>query len=267
MKESKTEKYWKEIHEITDLMRRMGEGIPDETIIKNYFQVMVEKTKTPFLLKEGLIQTYETNCVIYSISELFNLQKKDENNLTYFEKKEGKTVHQYDGKIEGRKVRKSEIILITLYDLTNVENIHFYMRKYGWKCVDVNNNVYTYEKKYDTYLFSKQLILEGYNCLYHITTKDVSEKILKQGLIPKKKTNGYIDDNERNYFFLIQPSHDKLEDFYLYKFKTPVILLKIDLTKINPTIKFYHDVRMDNALYVYEPIPNNAIEIIDNYEK
>jgi len=47
----------------------------------------------------------------------------------------------------------------------------------------------------------------------------------------------------------------------------PVVLLKIDLSKVNPSTKFYYDPRTENALYVYEPIPNNAIEIIDEYEK
>ena len=260
------QKYWDGINEVTSLMRRMGEGVPDENIIKNRFQVMVERVKTPFIIKEGLIQTYETNHVVHSISELFNLQKDNENNLTYFEEKDGKTEHDYDGKIEIKKTRESEIILITLYNLSNIENIHFYMKKYGWKCVDTNNNVYIYEKKYDTYILLKHLILEDYNYLYHITTKNVIEKILKQGLIPKKKVNGYIDNDEKNYFFLTQPSGDKLKDFYVYKFKIPVVLLKIDLSKLNPTTKFYNDTRMDDALYTYEPIPNNAIEIIDEYE-
>ena len=252
MNESKTEKYWKEIHEITDLMRRMGESIPDIDKIKNRFQVIIEEVKPPFLIKEGLISTYDVNQTVHSISELFNLQNSELDKGKFF-----------DGKIWIKSGDKNDIIKIELYDLSNINNINFYMKKYGWICSEQNNNIFTYEKKFDTFILAKRLILDDNQFLYHITTKNLVNKIIKQGLIPKNKVNGFIDSEERNYFFLKQPTKEKLKDFYFYKLMEPVVLLKIDLSKINPSTKFYYDPRTEDALYVYEPIPNNAIEIID----
>jgi hypothetical protein len=249
-------KYWEEIHEITDLMRRMGESIPDIDKIKNRFQIIVEEIKPPFLIKEGLISTYDINYTTYSIAELFNLQNseldKDKN---------------FDGKIWIKSGDKNDIIKIELYDLSNINNINFYMKKYGWICSEQNKNIFTYEKKFDSFILAKRLILDNNQFLYHITTKNLVNKIMKQGLIPKNKVNGFIDNEERNYFFLKQPTKEKLKDFYFYKLMEPVVLLKIDLSKINPSTKFYYDPRIEDSLYVYEPIPNNAIEIIDEYEK
>ena len=252
MNESKTEKYWKEIHEITDLMRRMGESIPDIDKIKNRFQVIIEEVKPPFLIKEGLISTYDVNQTVHSISELFNLQNSELDKGKFF-----------DGKIWIKSGDKNDIIKIELYDLSNINNINFYMKKYGWICSEQDNNIFTYEKKFDTFILAKRLILDDNQFLYHITTKNLVNKIIKQGLIPKNKVNGFIDSEERNYFFLKQPTKEKLKDFYFYKLMEPVVLLKIDLSKINPSTKFYYDPRTEDALYVYEPIPNNAIEIID----
>ena len=137
MKESKTEKYWKEIHEITDLMRRMGESIPDIDKIKNRFQVIIEEVKPPFLIKEGLISTYDVNQTVHSIAELFNLQNS--------ELDKGKN---FDGKIWIKSGDKNDIIKIELYDLSNINNMNFYMKKYGWICSEQDNNIFTYEKKF-----------------------------------------------------------------------------------------------------------------------
>jgi len=256
MNESKTEKYWKEIHEITDLMRRMGESIPDIDKIKNRFQIIVEEIKPPFLINEGLISTYDVNQTVHSIAELFNLQNS--------ELDKGKN---FDGKIWIKSGNKNDIIKIELYDLSNINNINFYMKKYGWICSEQNKNIFTYEKKFDSFIIAKRLILDDNQFLYHIITKNLVNKIIKQGLIPKNKVNGFIDSEERNYFFLKQPTKEKLKDFYFYKLMEPVVLLKIDLSKINPSTKFYYDPRTEDALYVYEPIPNNAIEIIEEYGK
>lgn len=246
--------YWNKIHEITDLMRRMGEYVPNIDDIKNRFQVMVEEIKPSFIIKEGLITTYDTEYTIHSIAELFNLENGELNDNK-----------EYDGKIWVKKTNKNEIIKIKLNNFSNIDNVNFYMKKYGWICTEQNENVFTYEKKFDSFILAKRLIIDNYQYLYHITQKSLIEKISKQGLVPKNKINGFIDNEERNYFFLIKPNKDKLKDFYFYKMMQPVILLKIDLSKVNPTTKFYYDPRTENALYTYEPISSKAIEIIDEY--
>ena len=249
------EKYWKDIHEMTDLMRRMGESVPELNKIKNRIQLTIEETKPSFLVKEGLISTYDINHTVHSIAELFNLQNNKLDNSKNF-----------DGRIWIINGDKNDIIKIELHDLSNINNINFYMKKYGYICSEQNDNVFTYEKKFDTYILAKRLIFDGNQFLYHITTKNVIDKILKQGLVPKNKVNGFLDDEERNYFYLKQPTKDKLKDFYFYKFVKPVVSLKIDLSKINPSIKFYYDPRTEDALYTYEPIPYNAIEINEEYD-
>lgn len=41
------------------------------------------------------------------------------------------------------------------------------------------------------------------------------------------------------------------------------VILKIDLNKLNDIFKFYHDPRVNNAIYTFEEISPNVIEIIE----
>lgn len=262
------ENFWEELNEIKSMMVRMGEKLPSYDNGSSFYK-KIEETKLPFILNEGLISSYPTERVISSISNIFDLKTSEMTNyLSLRDKVNGKSSHSYNGeiyKINDANTDAEKIKLI-LYNNDLLDDINFYFKKYGWDCAEIGDDVYIYEKKFDTSVLVKQLINFGADYLYHITTKNLEEKILKQGLIPKNKgNNGFNDSLERTYLFLNEPTDDKLMDFYAYKFSQPVILLKIDLLKLNQWAKLYFDPRMDDALYTYEPIPYNAISIINEY--
>lgn len=260
--------FWKSINEVRSLMVRIGEKIPSFSS-GNSFDRMVEESKLPFILSEGLIKSYPIDQVVRSISNIFNLKKineTDEPNLV--DKLKGKEKHGYAGEIKSEADKNTDFtkIKIVLNDPDLIDEINIYMKKYGWACTEKYDGEFVYERKFDVFVIAKRLMLAGCNFIYHVTPSKLKDKILKQGIVPKNKgDNGFTDNFERNYFFVYEPDDDRLNDFCYYKNSESVCLFEVDLSKINPTTKLYFDPRTDKALYCLEPIPTAAISLLKEH--
>ena len=134
------------------------------------------------------------------------------------------------------------------------------MEKYGWFLSRVDGNQLIYEKKFNEYATTFQLLNHGVSCLYHVSSSEKYEKILRKGIQPKAKTNknDYMH-GERIYLFLNEPTE---QDTIVTHADEGKIIFEVDLTKVNETNKFYFDPRVRNALYTYEPISPNALKMI-----
>lgn len=241
---------------ILSLMRRMGENIDDS------FSSSIENMSLPVIIKEGLISSYDVDRVISFISSNFSLEIKGDNDIITLKKLKDNNFHN-PNTIQKEILHNDceGIIIHLLKSFPKRDKIDYYLKKYGWflsREDDEDDKVkLTYEKKFDEEIFCFQL-KKFVKYLYHVTDKNNLENITKKGLRTKGNNNkeGYMND-ERIYLFLNKPDYYEMN---ISGCSNP-ILLKINLEKINPELKFYFDPRMENALYTREPIWENAIEI------
>ena len=121
--------------------------------------------------------------------------------------------------------------------------------------------------------FSKNIsneIKEKYDCLYHATPTIYVDKILKQGLIPKSKSNLYfypdrvfcmngnrLNDEQITVLKYVQLARGCGKHFDNNEFT----ILKIDTKRLPDDIKFYVDPMSPNAVFTYDNIPPQAITI------
>ena len=256
------EKFLEIAYKGVDLLKRMGENIDTESY--NYL-IFMENRKAPVLITEGLIESYDIDRVINLFKSLFDLKENEEDDfLSNLFKQNGKEIkHEYNGKISKKN---NNTIKITLpnKNLNLKDNLDYYFKKYGYINSRVDNNSdnttsYYYEKKYPEEINLFQ-ILQQYDCLYHVTEEKNINNILKKGLKTKsnKISSGYMHD-ERNYFFLNYPDKEIVACLAIAKPK----ILKIDLNKLPLTYTFYFDQRLNNAVFSYEQIPPEVIEIIN----
>ena len=104
--------------------------------------------------------------------------------------------------------------------------------------------------------------------LFHIAPVRVLDRIKKQGLTPRANGRQEIHP-ERVYCYLDKPAnwHKIADSFRQSNMNEPYVLLGIEKDKINPKIKFYYDSNTyseyPTAIYTNEPIPPNAITIIE----
>lgn len=138
--------FWKSINEVRSLMVRIGEKIPSLSN-GNSFDRMVEESKLPFILSEGLIKSYPIDQVVRSISNIFNLKKTnetDEPNLV--DKLKGKEKHGYAGEIKSEADKNTDFtkIKIVLNDPDLIDEINIYMKKYGWVCTEKYDGEFVY---------------------------------------------------------------------------------------------------------------------------
>ena len=254
MKKIKSNIPLEKINETISLMKRMGENIDSSNFIlyENNFKV-------PFIIKEGLIKSYPIGPVMSFISNAFNFKYLEEKNLLDL----FGDGHNYSGQIfkEQDTQNACERIVIEVEDtFSKQEKLDFYMEKYGWFLSRVDGNQLIYEKKFNEYATTFQLLNHGVSCLYHVSSSEKYEKILRKGIQPKAKTNknGYMH-GERIYLFLNEPTE---QDTIVTHTDEGKIIFEVDLTKVNETNKFYFDPRVRNALYTYEPISPNALKMI-----
>ena len=118
-----------------------------------------------------------------------------------------------------------------------------------------------YEKKFQDRIKSK--IVEN-NGIVHITKKKRLEKILKNGLVPRQeKKLSYHPD--RVYFALGPISNNLLLGLkamlipYNKLDKFVALRIKPEITEV---VDFYYDPNMNNALWTYDNIPPEYIEVI-----
>lgn len=241
------------------LLKRMGESIDTENY--NYL-VYQENRSLPVLINEGLIQSYDIDTVISVIKSCCNLKRNEdtisiENNIL--------DNNSYNGTI---KKLNNDTITINLKDETSYlklkEKLSYYFKKYGYINSRIDDELdgsktFFYEKKYPEEMNMFQLI-QQYECLYHVTSKKNINNILKKGIKAKSADipYGYMHD-ERIYLFLKYPTEDNIKAVSVIN---PVVI-KINLEKLPLNYTFYHDPRLNNAVFSYEQIPPEAIEIIN----
>ena len=242
------------INEIISFMKRMGENIDNSS---NYY-LYLENYRPPVIMEEGLIKSYDIDAVIGFMSKFFHLKKEKEEGLSLL-KIAGKE-EQFNGEIRKQCGENgTEIIVAKIYDDTILDKLNYYFKKYGWFNSRIDGNEYLYEKKFDEVIKAFQL-LKHTDKLYHVTSKENKNNILKKGLRAKTATNpnGYMN-NERVYLFLNKPTDNEM-----YLFGPDSIIIEVDIAKLPETYEFYFDPRMENALYCYENIPSKAIKIIND---
>lgn len=244
------------------LLKRMGENIDDSN-----FYLFSENRKLPVIIDEGLIKSYDIDKVVSFIKKCFNLNGNDDKTqLAGLFKKYGKDIDVgYNGKI--RKVSNDSVEVVLSNDKSYLKDkLDYYFKKYGYINSRTDNEPddttrYVYEKKYGEEIKLFQLINDC-EYLYHVTSRSNIENIQKKGIKAKSATNpyGYMHD-ERVYLFLDYPTDE--DEIFLFGQDEPVIF-KVILNKLPLNYTFYYDPRMDNALYTYEQIPPEAIEVIKN---
>ena len=135
----------------------MGENIDSSNFIlyENNFKI-------PFIIEEGLIKSYPIGPVMSFISNAFNFKYLGEKNLLDL----FGGGHNYSGRIfkEQDAQNACERIVIEVEDtFTKQEKLDFYMEKYGWFLSRVDDNQLIYEKKFNEYATTFQLLNHGVN--------------------------------------------------------------------------------------------------------
>ena len=121
-------------------------------------------------------------------------------------------------------------------------------------------------------------VYETYNgILYHVTTKNKKDKILKFGLHPKGNEyekshvnligfgNKDVKHPKRLYFFA-NKKHSETVYSTLYNNIDEICVLRIDLKKYKNTIRFFRDDSFSDlrSIFTYEPIPPYCISEVNN---
>ena len=227
MKESIIE----QVNKCVSLMKRMGENI--------------DTSRYPLYANNF----YPLDRVISFIGKAFNFKRNDEKiSISSIIGKEP----SYSGEIYKENDTSNEcdrIIIKKNKNFSSQEKLDYYMKKYGWFLSRIDDgDKLTYEKKFDEFATVFQLINYGITELYHVTLKNNVKNIFKKGLKPKSADNkeGYMN-SERVYFFIEEPDSEK----QMIVGNNDQCVLKINLSMINQTNKFYFD-RMQNSTKIYD---------------
>lgn len=236
----------------------------------------------PYLIQEGLIQSYPIERVIFALAGLFNLYKDDnfalKNQILY--DLDNNNPCEFDGVIEQQNsANKTARILIKVSPKNfNQNDFDRYLLKYGWFCGSTSNlfgydNLvcFVYEKKFDVEVSD---FVQKQDFIYHICPNIYLNKINKSGLVPKYSSWNRFSNPERVYFFVKKPTHNDFvlwaKNFNIYKKvyagNEGWSLLKIDVPSLIENTKFYFDPRMRDGVYTTGNIPPQSIEIIDYIE-
>lgn len=219
-------------------------------------QRLVHKKHKNIVL-EGLTMTYPTKKTISYIKN--TLEKK---NLPIGEFIE----NNYYGESD---IADSINVIVDGYSLTQelndtlvklFDSCGYYQSCFYWSD-DKHDGIYQFEPKYQEDAFNATEIGDY---LYHITTLNHYNKIIKQGFIPKSK-NKKFNYPPRCYFFTecdVEFMIDFMHGSGKAKQNDELILITVDTRKLKDDIKFWIDqlfVGEDIAVYTYDNIPNTAI--------
>ncbi len=248
------------LYETLDLMKRMGESLPNFS----YYEVLMNQK--PLLIKEGLIMTYPTDNVVSILSSLYGLKINNKTNLLGRNEEKNENGNINVVKLNGEE----DTIIITLKNNSLFNDINAHCLKYGWvnyRTDEENKNkIYYFEKRFGD-RFTANALKNMCKKIYHITSSTLKNKILKQGLVPKEsKTHGFKNE-PRIYFRIDLPSKEQAYSLNLMKFNlAPPIVFEIDVEKLDKSHAFFFDSRWQNSIFTFEPIPVNAIRLMDNNE-
>ena len=225
-----------------------------------YFNMKYNELCTSFILEQNIYyDSYDAyQCYIYNnLFENLNDLSKDIKNV--------------NGVIYSRMLNDHNFTLCvsvnSIYDKDSFEKLLNKHKAFISKTVDgiPYNHIYVedndLENVYDE-------IMSKYNgVLYHITSKENADKILKYGLEPKsiKKKTWHP---ERIYFLNGNSSSENIkrlgQELSNYWESHKMAILKIDLHKMNNNICFFKDKHVidTDAYFTQEPIPPYCIEEI-----
>ena len=210
-------------------------------------------------VNEGLITTYRAESVKDIVCRKFNISEE-----CFQIDKDYKTIGLY---------------LKTTMDSNTIGEIENYMRTCGYHSAR-KRKLYTEDGvSYYFYLFEPKFseditdsIKTRYKYLYHATPSICVNKILKKGLVPRSK-NSMFTYPDRIYFML----GDNLNEEQLkvlcrvralrFRKQSNIIdnndysILRIDLSQVGNSVKFYVDPFADEAIYTFENVSPKAISI------
>ena len=245
---------------ILEMMNRMGISVSTSNVYEKLFE------EQPIFLNEGLITSYDSKMVLNAICDSFHLKKNGkEKDFIYTKFKDGyEYIYIGSAFLMDTESGEEEIKIILDTNESFISNIEQRMNKYGWslyrqdKDLD-NKTIFTFEKRFPT-CFKPKHLLKFTDFIYHKTSKDIVNKILKQGLIPKESKSPGFKNEPRIYFWFDNDDSD--DNLMKLKIHGDLITLEIDLNKLNPEHKFYFDNRMPSACFTMEPIPPQAIKVL-----
>lgn len=229
-----------------------------------------------YVIAEGVIKSYNANWVVKKLSSMFNLIQY--NDWKVYEDGYKNAYGSYeiissennDGKLNNDEAC---IEIILPQNIAVVRSIEKFCNVCGWNLV--NQCDFNLIPEYKMYAFQKEHYekedeLKLRKEYYHLTPMRKVNKIMKQGLCPKSgnKLGTYPS---RVYLFPdisridISRIADDLEN-PLGRFndinprKEPYAVLRIDTSKC-PNIKVYGDVDFYGAVFTYDNIPPQAINV------
>ena len=251
--------------------------LPKHNIAGNMYSVALEGK--PYLIKEGLIETYPIERVIFSLSGLFDLYSGDdpkERNRVLYTLDHGNDC-KYNGTIEiaESKNETQRIEIKVSRKAFNQVDFDKYLLKYGWFCGFAGRLFgytdmvqFIYEKKFDVEV-TDAVMKKRY--IYHICPNIYLNRINWKGLKPKFSSWNRFSNPERIYFFLKDIPHDTFI-VWVNNFKEGKninntddgwSLLRIDTASLTNNPSFYFDPRMKDGIYTMDNISPESIEIID----
>lgn len=158
-----------------------------------------------------------------------------------------------------------------------VELLAQVIKPLGWfvRRIDFNRYLSTYTL-YLGPLQYKQLEIKRY--LYHFSMIDNKERILRKGLIPKKGSYGTDFMYPARVHLLTKLDMDYIQqlaftifthgtfsgpedEYYSKKEIPPIVIFKIDTTKLRPNTKFYRDPLVKDGAWTYTHIPPQALSV------
>jgi len=161
-------------------------------------------------------------------------------------------------------------VKISIKKSININDFKDLINKYNVNISKISKGISRnklYIEDIDTLEKTDEVYKESAGILYHLTTKDRINKILKYGLEPRSE-NTRFDYPGRIYFLSGISSSKKINTIKNILDKSNYKLIKIDLNKLHNKIRFYEDPLMSNDLIISywtsESIPPYCLESVSD---
>lgn len=217
-----------------------------------------------YRINEGLITSYDARRVVNIVRRKFNLDPDRAFNYVY--ESNGK----YTDMIFILMYKNSDNNLIG--SLKHILNTCGYFltkdEKYYNDCI-----LYQFEPKFGNDVTDE--IMEKYKFLFHATPFVNLTKIMKIGLIPKSKSTSFFYPDRVHCMIgnhLTDEQLAALKDVQKDRARTDIqdnnqyIILRVDVKKLPKNMVFFIDPKMKDAIYTYDTIPPEAINVCGSFE-
>lgn len=185
---------------------------------------IIEKQKNFYFLDEDTEKTFETDILIKKLEDFYYKVFKSSANISKL--KNSIKVGKFEPISNDKKIY-GNILIYASVDETIINKDEFLLKlqqiakKLGYNLVNVGKlttrkpkqNLYHLYIQFEATYFNSNIHKGDF--LYHVTTKNNAEKILKNGLIPSNKNLIGIDYPDRVYCFTVK--NDTLFKDYLYQ--------------------------------------------------